>query len=58
MDVPTKVYPYTSKNMQKLQIDTKETSWWDWEVLPYHEENKENESYNDTMVHTTKVNEK
>jgi hypothetical protein len=58
MDVPTKVYAYTSKNMQNLQIDTKETSWQDWKVLPYHEENKKNESYNDTMVHTTKVNEK
>jgi hypothetical protein len=44
--------------MQNLWIDVKETSWQDWETLPKDEENRENESYNDTMVDTTKVNEK
>ncbi len=44
--------------MQNLWIDTKEKSQWDWEVLPYHEESRENESYNDIVVDTTKVNEK
>lgn len=48
----------TSKNMQNLWIDTKEKSQWDWEALPYHEESRENESYNDIVVDTTKVNEK
>jgi hypothetical protein len=58
MDVPIEVYLDTSKNMQNLWIDVKKTSWRDWETLPHDEENRENESYIDTMVDTTKVNEK
>jgi hypothetical protein len=58
MDVLAEMYPNTSKNVQNLRIDTKETSWRDWEVLPYHEDNRKNELYNDTMVDTTKVDEK
>ncbi len=58
MDVPIEVYLDTSKYMQNLWINVKETSWQDWETLPHDEENRENESYSDTMVDTTKVNQK
>jgi len=36
----------------------KKISWQEWETLPHDVENRQNESYNDTMVDTTKVNEK
>jgi hypothetical protein len=48
MDVPTQLYPNTSKDIKKLAIDTKERPKQDWEVLPCHEESLEKESCNDT----------
>jgi hypothetical protein len=56
-DVPAKLYLDTSKDIQKLTIDTKERPKRDWEALPYHEESKEKESCDDTRIKTTKINE-
>jgi hypothetical protein len=45
------------KGIHKLPINTKETQEQDWEVLPYHEMNKEKGSCNETVVERTKANE-
>jgi hypothetical protein len=57
MDVPTQLYTNTSKDNQKLVIDTKGRLKQDWKTLPYHEESKEKESCNDIGIKITKVNE-
>ncbi len=57
MDIPTKLYLYTSKDIQKLTNDTNEKQKQYWEVLPYHEENRKKESCSDVVVETIKVNE-
>lgn len=40
MDVPTELYLYTLKDIQKLAIETEEEPEQGWEALPYHEESK------------------
>ncbi len=40
MDVPTQLYPDTSKDIQRLAINTKKRLEQDWENLPYHEESE------------------
>jgi hypothetical protein len=57
MDVLAQLYPKTSKDIQKLAINTKEKLEQDWEVIPYHKESIEKESCNDTWIKITKVNE-
>jgi hypothetical protein len=57
MDVLAQLYPNTSKDIQKLVIDTKEKLEQDWKALPYDEESKEKELCNDTWIKKTKVNE-
>jgi hypothetical protein len=57
MDVLAQLYPNTWKDIKKLTIDTKEKPQQDWEALPYHEENKEKETCNDTRIKITKANE-
>ncbi len=42
MDVATQLYLDTSKDIQRLAINTKEELEQDWEALPYHEESKKN----------------
>jgi hypothetical protein len=57
MDVLTQLYLDTSKDIQRLAINTKEGLEQDWETLLYHEENKEKESCNDIGTKSTKANE-
>jgi hypothetical protein len=56
MDVQAQLYPYTSKDIQKLAIDAKERPKQDWEALTYHEESKKKESCDDIRIKTTKAN--
>ncbi len=56
MDVPTQLYPYTSKDIQKLAINTKKGLEQDWEDLPYHEDSKEKFFCNDIGTKSTKAN--
>jgi hypothetical protein len=57
LDVQTQLYLNTSKDIQRLAINTKEGLEQDWEVLPYHEESKEKESCNNTRTKSTMANE-
>jgi hypothetical protein len=56
MDVLAQLYPDTSKDIQRLTINTKEGLEQNWEALPYHQESKEKESCNDTRTKSTKAN--
>jgi len=57
LDIQAQVYLDTSKDIQRLAVNTKKGLEQDWEVLPYHEESKEKESCNNTRTKSTKANE-
>ncbi len=58
MDVPTQLCPNTLKDIQKVTIKIEEGLKQGWEVLSYHEENKEKESCNYARIKSNKAIEK